>query len=61
MNPSGHGVDPTTDPVEVLLGVDREVRVFADVAAKVNHPGSTRGSGLARETELYGSSDFSGV
>jgi len=29
---SGHGVDPVTDPVEFLLGVDGEVGALADVA-----------------------------
>ena len=34
MDPSGQGVDPVTDAVEILLGVDGEVGSLADVAAQ---------------------------
>lgn len=34
MDASRHGVDPVTDLVEVLLGVDTEIRALADVAVQ---------------------------
>lgn len=34
MDPSRHGVDPATDAIEVLLGVDGEIGALPDVAAQ---------------------------